>query len=142
MYISTLEKIDLEAVFKYPLTPVPLSLSHLDGSFNKTDKSKLLQKLEKQIDSDIPSDIDVVIVDAMFFLHTLVNPPSTFGKLSEEILKRLCKLANRVDFVCDSYYAPSIKSFERERRGLTESTISITGPDQHRPRDWQKAFAG
>ena len=35
LYLSTLEHIDLEKVFWFPLTPMPLSLSHLDGSINK-----------------------------------------------------------------------------------------------------------
>jgi len=43
LYLSTVENIDLEKVFKYPLTPVPLS--HMGGSMNKTNKSKLLHTL-------------------------------------------------------------------------------------------------
>ena len=140
LYISTLEKIDLEKVFQFPLTPVPLSLSHLDGSINKTDKAKLLHKLEKKTQSDVPNQADVVIVDAMFFLHTLVCPPSTYGQLSEEILRRLCAMAPIIDFVCDTYHDQSIKAAERNRRGLNESIITITGPDQKRPRDWQHAL--
>ena len=42
LFLSTKEGIDLEHVFKYPLTPVPLSLCHLDGTVNKTDKAKSL----------------------------------------------------------------------------------------------------
>lgn len=40
LYISTLEKTDLEKVFKSSLTPVPLSLANLHGSINKADKGK------------------------------------------------------------------------------------------------------
>lgn len=49
-------------------------------------------------------------------------------------------MAPRVDFMYDSYHDPSIKVQERDRQGVTESTVSITGPDQRRPRDCQKAL--
>ncbi|KAL3281732.1 hypothetical protein HHI36_004936 [Cryptolaemus montrouzieri] len=44
MGISLEKKVEMEKVLEYPLTPVPLSLCHLDGSINKTDKSKLINK--------------------------------------------------------------------------------------------------
>ena len=73
LFLSTMENIDLEKVFRYPFIPVPLSLAHIDGSINKTDKAKLLHVLEKKVESTPPesSSIDTVIIDAMFFLHTL-----------------------------------------------------------------------
>ena len=140
LFLSTLEKIDLEKVFQYPLTPVPLSLCHLDGSLNKTDKAKMMHKLEGKVNSDPPQQIDVTVVDAMFLLHTMQNPPNAFGKIAEDILQRLCNMSGRVDFVCDSYISPSIKESERNRRGAAEVTFTITGPEQKRPRDWQQAL--
>ena len=61
------KKVDMEDFLTYPLTPVPLSLCHLDGSMQKTPKTKLLQELEKRVKSTSPSHIDVTIIDAMFF---------------------------------------------------------------------------
>ena len=122
LYLSTLEHIDLEKVFQFPLTPVPLSLSHLDGSINKTDKSKLLHKLEEKVESNLPQKIDTMITDAMFLLHTIINPPSSFGKLAEELLQKICSMAPRIDFVCENYQIPSIKDIERNRRGAEETT--------------------
>ena len=46
LYLSTIQRIDLKKVFSHPLIPVPLSLAHIDGSINKTDKSKLVEKIE------------------------------------------------------------------------------------------------
>ena len=40
--LSMQGKIDMAEVLKYPLTPVPLCLSHVDGSVNSTPKSNLL----------------------------------------------------------------------------------------------------
>ena len=140
LFLSTVEKVDLEKVFKYPLTPVPLSLAHIDGSLNKTDKAKLLHKLEGMVKSDVPDQIDVTVVDAMFFLHTIQNPPESYGKMASHVLQRLCDMSERTDFVCDTYKDPSLKEPERNRRGAAELTFSITGPDQKRPRDWQQAL--
>ena len=140
LYLSTQENIDLATVFQHPLTPVPLALAHLDGSLNKTDKAQLLRRLEKMCESANPERTDVIIVDAAFFLHTMQSPPMSFGKIAEDILQRLCSMAPEVHFVCDVYKEPSIKHLERSRRGEEDLTFSITGPEQKRPRDWQKAL--
>lgn len=78
LYLSSVEHINLEKVYMFPLTPVPLALAHVDGNMNKTDKSRLLHKLEAMIESSgMPSNgVDITLVDAMFLLHTLVNPPN------------------------------------------------------------------
>lgn len=69
--------IDLEKVLCFPITPMPLSLCHMDGSLNKTDKSVLIHELEKQIEDVVqpPSKIDLVIVDGFFFLNTFKEIP-------------------------------------------------------------------
>ena len=85
--MSSQNNIDLARVFTYPLTPVPLSLAHVDGSINKTDKAKLLHKLENTIRSTGPEDpVDVTLVDGMFLLHTLQNLPTTYGEVASVIL--------------------------------------------------------
>ena len=45
--ITRRREIDLENIFTYDLASVPLSLAKLDGSLNKTAKSKLLQELDR-----------------------------------------------------------------------------------------------
>jgi len=69
---------------------------------NKADKSKLLHTLESIVKSDAPQKIDITIVDAMFNFHSIVNPPQTYGKLADDILGKLCNMANRVDYVCNN----------------------------------------
>ena len=68
--------------YPYPLTQVPRSLPNVDGSKKKTSKEKLLQKLESRVASVKPASLDVMIIDAMFFLDLLVDPPSPFGNSS------------------------------------------------------------
>ena len=45
---SMQQKIDMVEVLKYLLTPVPLCLSHVDGSVNSTPKSNLLNYIHSQ----------------------------------------------------------------------------------------------
>lgn len=41
------KKIDLQEVFKFPLSPVPLVFGQVDGSLNKTQKSSLYKNIER-----------------------------------------------------------------------------------------------
>lgn len=47
--LSLDKNLDLEKVLCFPITPVPLSLCHIDGSMIKTVKSVLIQELEKKL---------------------------------------------------------------------------------------------
>ena len=86
-------------VFTFPLAPVPLTLVSSTGHMDKTDKSKLLHRLEQTTDSNDPISVYATLVDAMFFLHTLVNPPNTFGGIAHLVLEKLCQMSERVDFI-------------------------------------------
>lgn len=138
-------KIDLLNVLSYPLIPVPLSLSHIDGSLNKTDKSKLFKLLEKRDPNNpVPQHFDCTLFDGFYFLHILGNTPNTFGQLAIYILKKACKTSsNRIDIIFDKFVTPSIKDIERDRRaGCTErsNVFNITGEDQKLPKDFIKAL--
>ncbi|KAK2138855.1 hypothetical protein LSH36_2312g00001 [Paralvinella palmiformis] len=121
LYISTLERIDVEKVFQYPLIPISLALAHVDGSINKTDKAnrlhKLLYKLEGMVENEKPGYIDVTLIYVVFLVHTLLNLPATFGGVAEVLLRRLCQMSPRIDIVYNTYIAPSIKEAERIKRG-------------------------
>lgn len=87
--ISLEKKIYMQVVLSFPLTPVPLCFSHVDGTINKTDKSVLFKALERRVCSQPPTIVDVVIVDGFFSLHLIVDPPATFGKTARYILIKL-----------------------------------------------------
>ena len=64
----------------------------------------------------------VLILDAMAILQTINTIPSTFGEVAHKLLVMVVELAvkseaKRIDFVCDTYPAQSIKDFERAVRG-------------------------
>ena len=47
LFLALQRQIDMGEVLTYPLTPIPLSLCHIDGKMNKTPKSTLMKELEK-----------------------------------------------------------------------------------------------
>ena len=134
--------MDLAKVLLYPLTPVPFSLSHLDGAMNKTARSSLARKIENRIISNIePSNIDVYMIDTMFLVHTLSSLPATYGGLAKTILSKACSFASQVHLVCDTYgEGPSIKGQEHEKRGDSHTIHRITGPSQRTPADFRRGL--
>ena len=94
LYLSTLRNTDMENVFCYP---VPLSLDNVDDSVNKTKKSKLMHKLQSRGNCNtLPASIDVVLVDAVFLLQTMINVATVVPR----ILSEMCK---PVHLVYDTY---------------------------------------
>ena len=49
LYLAVIEDLDLRVVFTYPLTP-----AHVNGTLHKTDKTKLMHKLEEKVTSGNP----------------------------------------------------------------------------------------
>ncbi|GFX11449.1 hypothetical protein TNCV_2818831 [Trichonephila clavipes] len=54
--ISMTNKVDIEKVLGFPLTPIPTSMCHADGSICKTDKAQLIKVLEKKTSGWIVND--------------------------------------------------------------------------------------
>ena len=128
----------------FPLTPVPLSLFHLDGTPVSTPKSKLFHHLVEKIPTEMsPTSTDCVIIDGNFFLNALCSMPlsTSYGALARLILVRLTTLSgHRVDLVFDVYRHPSKKDSERSKQGQMNRTYSITGPEQQLPRKLSDAM--
>lgn len=82
--VAKKRSIDLEEIFRYELTPVPLALVRSDGSLNKTAKCSLLAELEAtaSVVGQLPcSPLEsAVIVDAMMLVQMFKpESSSTFG---------------------------------------------------------------
>jgi hypothetical protein len=144
LMISLNHKLDIGLVLQYPLTPVPLVFSHLDGTINSTDKAVLYKNLEKRVDSVGPEVIDVYIVDGFFFLHLLgPNIPQIYEDIARFILVKLCKLkAKTIHLVFDRILSPSIKDLERDVRSDCDRSTNYGsfGKKQKRPANFLKAL--
>ena len=117
LYHALQVEVDLEQILRYRLTPVPFSMSHVDGKMHKTPKLKLLQELEKRVASNPTANADVTIIDSMFFFHLLYQPPSTFAGLADHLLKQVCKQRGmEIHLVFDKTISPFIKDAERNKR--------------------------
>ena len=112
--LAVKKDLDLPFVFQYPLTPVPLSMGNPDETMAKTDKSKLLDLLEKKVTTgklERPDSVDSFIIDGQFLLRVLPpNLPPTYGALARSILiHSMTSSASRVHLVFDDYPKPSLK---------------------------------
>ncbi|XP_046415809.1 uncharacterized protein LOC124177470 [Neodiprion fabricii] len=130
--ISMDYSIDISKILSYPITSVPLSMCHLDGTICKTDKSALMKCLEKEVEHEEPSQIDILIIDGFFLLHTMKNVPRKFGGISKKMLQMVTQLkASRIDVIFDQYFTPSIKGYERSMRfESAHLEYTIAGPEQ------------
>ena len=135
--LSEENNISLEKTLSYPLAPIPWALSTADGHLVKTDKAKLLHLLETGVTSpDAPKVEDsVYIIDANAILQALIGLPTTFEELAKKVFDLLPKVS-RLDFVTDTYKKDSIKTYERSRRGDSQ-TFLIKGTNTKVPRDWK-----
>lgn len=146
-FIAARRKVDLEYLLTHPLTPVPLTLCRTDGTLvtmAKGTKSDLLDVLESQVpEHGSPNHTNATVIDGNFLLHGLQqsNLPPTYGGLSRTLLNKVLSFpSKRIDILFDTYEEPSIKGSERQRRGAEDTLYHITGADQIRPRNIDKAL--
>lgn len=139
--LLTAEKLpdfDFKKMLSHPITEVPLSLAHSDGTMIKTDKSALLKFLEKKqtgsIASEEISNVEFCLIDGGQLLHTSLQFVSgSYGTMARQILSRVCSSVGRqIHVLFDVYKNDSLKESERILRGNECSTTnySISGPDQ------------
>ena len=77
----------------------------------------------------------------MFFLRSQVLAPKHADNL-KNVLTKLLALAERIDFVCDTYTSLSIKDVERNIRGshYDRFMFQITGAEQIFPKEFQETM--
>ena len=129
--------IDLQHILSYPVTKIPLSLAHADGTPTKTDKAVLVNifhtKQTHQYDDATPSS--AVLVDGGLILHEVLphHINSTYGKIVRDIMIKVCASKEKtIHLLLDRYMQPSIKDVERVKRGanVDMTKFIISGPDQ------------
>lgn len=131
------DALDLQHILSFPLTEVPLSLAHSDGTPLKTEKAVLTRKLEcKQEAALLPTNLPVIsasVIDGGIIIHETVlqHSKSTYGIMAKDLLERVCSSrGEQIHLVLDKYQSPSIKDPERNLRQSTSQLFIITGPDQ------------
>ena len=134
--LSLTNSIDMAEALQHPLTPVPLSLSHVDWTLLKSPKSALNRHLDSKVKSSSSTSISVTSIGAMFFMHLQVNLSDIFGGIAQYLLKSLKNHDyQQIHFVTDKLVSLSIKNCERDQRGSSSRTYQINRVRQKIP--WQ-----
>ena len=135
--ISEKTTFNLRHVMTFPITEYPLSITHSDGSGIKTDKSKLLRKLEELQDgfTETPlPPIDVTLIDGGLLIHSFlsaIGKITSFGHLARTLLAYVCtSQGNEIHVLFDTYQHMSLKESERKLRGADDRQFVISGPEQ------------
>ena len=81
--IALEHKLDIPYVLTFPLTLLPMSMCHLDGTMASTKKDKLVKPLEQRVSNVRPPFVNCYVVDGMFFFRTIWT---NFGKFAEEVV--------------------------------------------------------
>ena len=113
LVIAQTRQLDMREVLQFELGPLPWSLSNVDGTPVKTNKSVLAGLLEKGVEQmqAIPEE-SMWIFDGMAVIQSITRIPSTFSDLANVVFKTILsvsKRAPRIDFVTDQYPTISIK---------------------------------
>ena len=138
------KSVDYEEALKHPLSVIPASLSHGDGTKRKNNKSELTDLVlgmgNKVTRSSPRNEETAYIVDLIAVLYTMTAIPGTFEQLAWKILQNIPVGYHRVDIVADSYLEKSIKEGERASRS-NSSKVIIKSKHSNIPRDF-KEFLG
>ncbi|GFO27713.1 hypothetical protein PoB_005421800 [Plakobranchus ocellatus] len=103
LVLSQEYQIDMEKVLKYPLSPVPWSLSSPGGLPLKINKATLLHKLENTFNCFESQDFSrqpytAYIIDGNALLYCLSSGPDTFkdfASIPQFTSDHICPLCNR-----------------------------------------------
>ena len=109
---AQIRSLNLRLVFKFPIGPLPWSLSEPIRTLKKTPKAALLHKLEgkvKPIENE--GGEYAMIIDGMVYVQQAQVSSKTFGQLAMDLLNRILlsgMRAARTDVVLDQYRNLSI----------------------------------
>lgn len=142
------QEIDLLTLFSYPLTTVPHSLAHFDGSMISSPKGELttiLMSKNESLQSDCSINSDVDIVDGFYLLSTFRDSPARYGNFAKFVFENICKTnAQEVHILFDRKERPSPRDVElNKRKELFDNgplNFTIRGPHQERGQSLAKCL--
>lgn len=133
------KKVDLLNAFSYPLTTVPLSLAHMDGTIISNNRKGELTSLlvaHSQIETraNKPERFDVEVIDGFHYLSTLRESPMKYGQFAEFLLKRICDSDSfEIHIIFDKPETSCIRDLDIQQNIYDHSMeYKITGPNQER----------
>ena len=124
---------DLRHLLSYPITTVPLSLAHIDGTPLKTDKATLTKALGQHVvfvDTNLPS-IKATISDGGILLYESVmqHSKSTYAAMARDLLVKVC--SRRDESTTRQIQVSIHQGCWSETGGYgIQNAFTITGPDQ------------
>lgn len=142
--------VDLNKVLSYPLTSVPRSLAHEDGTMNKNSKKNELISLISPSESEEASSercdqskcgYKVEIIDGNYLFNQLKNTPTKYGLFAEFLLKTICNTNALEIHVCfEKNSSPCLNDLQAHTNILS-SSIKINGGNQERPFNLSKCLS-
>lgn len=133
-----------------PLTSIPHSLAHFDGSMisnsHKSDLTALfLAKLSGEDNNEL-SNIDVDIIDGFDLLASMRESPLKYGHFATFVLDRVCRTdAREIHIIFDKFESPSPRDphakKEKDLYDTFPASFKITGPNQQRTTSLSKCLA-
>ena len=135
---KTSNALDMLHILSYPVTEVPLSLAHCNGTPLKTEKATPTKTIERRqevvlVDASLPP-ITATVIDGGIILHETVlqHSKSTYATMARDLLAKVClSRGEQVHLVLDKYQTLSIKDAERHlRHSTTSQAFMITVPYQ------------
>ena len=133
--------VDLDSVLVYPLAPICLPLSTPDGAIRKTAKSKLFSAAMSDLtiisfeDLPPPEKMQIYLLDLAAAIRSIVGKVTTIRALASKIMASIPHQYKTVYVVCDTYRINSIKSGERQARGVSARYV-LNSPDMKIPYDF------
>lgn len=139
LFMAMKREIDLDDIFRYPLTTVPYSLSEYDGTINMHNlKDDLLPVLGWKCNDEL-NTVDIEIIHGIDYIKTLTDVPLSFEKISLYILNELCRKnsLSEIHIIFNvTRRENQIINYHLERQNIlydAETPYKIHGPKQHRP---------
>ena len=119
--------IDFKEALKYPLSPIPLSLSFPDGTKRSPAKSSLMKIIDhtEVVQDDAYANVDTQVVDLMAAIRA-VGSFTTVEELINRVLSTVPRDCERVDLVADSYREISWENSTRAARGVGSFTTLMS----------------
>lgn len=131
--------MNLLNAFSYPLTIVPLSLAHMDGTIISNNRkgeltSLLVEQLQIETSTNKPERFDVEIIDGFHYLSSLRESPMKYGRFADFLLKRICDCdCFEIHIIFDKPVTSCIRDLDIQQNIYDHSMqYKISGPNQER----------